>query len=693
MAISFDPDTCGDLAESARKEWLETNGLGGFASASVSGLHTRRYHGLLVAAVRPPVERHVLLSKLEETILFADGSRIEFGTNRFPGETVHPEGYKLQTAFRLDPFPISTFRTNGVEIEKTVLMPYGENTTVIRYRIKRDAEQTDGESNANQKLPVALELRPLVAFRDYHWLQRENGFTLAPPEIYAKQLRLAAVGGDVSLYLAHTASRVIIENVWYKQFEYLEEKARGFEFHEDLLNPCSIVFDLRFDEKTNETFFDVIASTQPQTDDVSKIASAFELSERVRRKQLVMHVMAQSPQETFARQETDDDFLHSLVCASDDFIVRRDVGGDAEELQTIVAGYHWFTDWGRDTMISLTGLALVTRRFEMAREILRAFAAYFRDGLIPNRFPDRNEEPEYNTVDGTLWFFHAAREYLRRTGDEQFIRDELYEKLRDSLAWHERGTLYDIRMTEDCLLRQGHTGVQLTWMDAKVNDWVVTPRTGKPVEIQALWYNALRTMEEFANKFGDKQTANHCGSLADGARASFHGLFWNSNEKCLYDVVGDDGKPDASVRPNQLFAVSLPFSLANGERARQIVQIAERDLLTPYGLRSLSPRDSRYRGRYEGDATARDSAYHQGTVWAWLIGAFITAYLKANGRTPETIAKARGWLEGFRSHLTDAGLGQVSEIFDGDAPHTPRGCIAQAWSVAEILRCEFEELV
>jgi predicted glycogen debranching enzyme len=382
-----------------------------------------------------------------------------------------------------------------------------------------------------------------------------------------------------------------------------------------------------------------------------------------------------------------DAYRRALYGAAEQFIVQR-----GSHRSSVIAGYHWFTDWGRDTMISLPGLALTTEKFVTARDILSAFADNLSEGMIPNRFPDEGDQPEYNTVDATLWFVHAIGEYLRRTNDISFIRGNLYSGLIQIVDWHERGTRYGIRVTDDGLLRSGEEGVQLTWMDAKVGDWVVTPRTGKAVEIQALWYNALCQLEKIAARLSDQRTADYCRKLADRASKSFNEKFWNDEAACLFDVVRDDGTMDASLRPNQIFAVSLPFSMLSEERALSVVQVVERELLTPYGLRSLAPSDPAYRGRYEGDSVARDGSYHQGTVWGWLMGPFITASLKIQGRTAESIAQARERLKNFRQHLMDAGIGQVSEIFDGDPPHTPRGCIAQAWSVAELLRCEVEEL-
>ncbi|MCA1628874.1 MAG: amylo-alpha-1,6-glucosidase [Acidobacteria bacterium] len=669
----------------------------GFASSTITGENTRRYHGLLVAADPPPTRRVVLLSKLEE-VLVVGGARFELSTNLYQPGVVSPQGYLQQTGFRLDPFPVFTYRAGDFEIEKKVFMQHCQNTTVVRYGF-----------TAPRGAKARLELRPLVAFRDYHSLAREALDIFLRAEMKKGLLRLGRRDDSLALFLAHDARSVSVEGLWYRNFEYAEERERGFDCHEDLFNPCLLTFDV-----SSGSSCDIIASTERR--DAGE-AALLEDSERARRRGLSLSILEVNTQASAkddntasssgvkderddgieaAEQDVDEDIaggeeraehLKSLARAADQFVVRR-----GESLSTVIAGYHWFTDWGRDTMISLTGLALVSRRFEEARETLLAFAASLDQGLIPNRFPDAGERPEYNTADATLWFVNAVGEYLRRARDEQFVREKLYEPLLEIIRWHERGTHYGIRMAEDSLLRAGDVDAQVTWMDVKLGDYLVTPRTGKPVEIQALWYNALRTVEALARRFGDEPTRNRCRATADAARASFNGLFWNEAEDCLYDCVSDAGEPDDSLRPNQIFAVSLPHAITTGERARSVVRKVEQELLTPFGLRSLSPRHPAYRGRYEGDAYSRDTAYHQGTVWAWLLGPFVTAYLKVNDRSPESVAAARGWLGNFRAHLREAGLGQVSEIFDGDAPHAPRGCIAQAWSVAEILRCELEEV-
>ena len=373
-----------------------------------------------------------------------------------------------------------------------------------------------------------------------------------------------------------------------------------------------------------------------------------------------------------------DQLISTLNAAADQFIVAR------ERCKTVIAGYHWFADWGRDTMIALPGLTLATGQAEIAKSILAEFANHVDQGMLPNRFPDAGETPEYNTVDATLWFFEAVRALLQYTNDYDFVRTTLYSVLTDIIDWHVKGTRYNIHVDSDGLLFSGEPGVQLTWMDAKVGDWVVTPRTGKAVEIQALWYNALRVMEDLAEKFGDKANQKQYKTMAASARKSFNEQFWNEQTGYLYDVVNGDER-DAAIRPNQVIAISLANSMVSTARAKNILRVVERELLTPRGLRTLSPNDSRYIGRYEGDPRSRDGSYHQGTVWPWLMGPYITAYMKTFGEKAGR-KFATEWLTNFEGHLTEACLGQVSEIFDGDHPHTPRGCVAQAWSVAELLR-------
>ncbi len=652
--IEFGEGFCRDLKEATAREWLETNGLGGFASSTVAGLNTRRYHGLLVAATRPPVGRTALLSKLEETLVVG-GRRHELSANQYPG-VVHPQGYRLMNRFRLDPFPVFTYLIEDFELEKSVVMLHGENTTCVRYTLRRiDSGETD----------VRLEVRPLIAFRDYHALTHENGALDSRVRVEEGSLTVAPYDGLPALHFAHEGGEVEAGGCWYRNFIYAEEQARGLDATEDLFSPFALKFDL-----STRGDAAVIASTERRD-----AARAEELirAEVERRGE----VLQSSP--------SDDEAVRALTAAADRYVVARG------SQKTVIAGYHWFGDWGRDTMIALPGLTLVTRRFDVARSIIEEFARYVSRGMLPNRFTEGDEVPEYNTVDATLWYFEAARALTAYTGDSEFVRAKLYDVLREIIDWHERGTRYGIRVDADGLLAAGEEGVQLTWMDAKVGDHVITPRRGKPVEIQALWYNALRVSEEFARGFGLDDDVRKFAAMAERTRLSFNVQFWNEEAGCLYDVVNGDAR-DASLRPNQIFAVSLRHSMLSDERARRVVEAVERDLLTPYGLRSLAPTDPRYSGRYGGGPAERDAVYHQGAVWAWLIGPFITAYLKVNGRSPESGARTRALLNPLLVHLKEACLGHVSEIFDGDAPHAPRGAVAQAWSVAELLRALVEDV-
>jgi len=667
--IKFGPRICRDLAAAASREWLETNGLGGFASSTITGLNSRRYHGLLVAATRPPVGRVVLLSKLEETIII-DDKRYDLSVNQYPGVT-HPNGHHYLKSFRLDPFPIFVYEVDGIEIEKLVFIVNGENTTVVRYRARwlnpwTLATTAGPDITAGR---FVLEIRPLIAFRDYHSLAHENASIDPTLRLQNGLATTRPYTGMPELHLAHNSAEVAGTGHWYRDFEYELERQRGLDYREDLFNPMVLRFDM-----TNDRTADLIASTEPRD---ARHAAEYQAKEVDRRER----IEKASP--------SDDPVARSLFRAADQYIVDRGGG------KSVIAGYHWFGDWGRDTMISLPGLTLVTGRAYVARDILGEFSRYVDRGMLPNRFPDEGETPEYNTVDASLWLFEAIRAYAAYTGDYQFIQEDLYQVLKDIIDWHIRGTRYGIRIDQDGLLSSDADGVQLTWMDAKVGDHVVTPRRGKAVEIQALWFNALRVMEELANRFEDSTTALGCSQLTERAAESFNRLFWNDEVGCLYDVVDGENR-DASIRPNQIFAVSLPHSMLSRDRARQVVMVVERHLLTPYGLRSLAPGDPQYIGRYDGGVWERDTAYHQGTVWAWLMGPFITAYMKVSRASQESAEAARSraaeWLEYFNQHLEEACLGHVSEIFDADSPHSPQGCVAQAWSTAELLRAACEDI-
>ena len=643
--IKFDSDICTNFVAASSREWLETNGIGGFASGTISGANMRRYHGILTAATKPPLGRVTMVSKLEETVVI-DGEPFELSANQYPG-SVHPRGFQYLTSFRLDPFPVWTYALGSFEVEKRLFMPHGRNAAVVTYKVKSKKRRKDHR--------IEMTLRPLLSFVDYHHLQHQTDRFNGDLGEIAGAVEMRPMPDLPSIYFSHNGSNVLKTGYWYRDFEYAIEQERGFDFREDLYQPFEITFDLA----STATF---IASA----DELLEVSEAAKLErgEVKRRKSLI------------EKSSVTSEVEKELVLAADQFIVER---GDGH---SVIAGYPWFSDWGRDTMIALPGLTLSTNRPEIARGILLQFAQNASEGMLPNRFPDEGETADYNTVDATLWYFEAIRAYVENTGDEKFVRDNLYAAQVEIIVWHLRRTRYNIHVDTDGLLYAGEPGVQLTWMDAKIGDLVITPRTGKAVEIQALWYNALMVMADLAERFGDDEARAKYLSMADLAKLSFNAVFWNEAEQCLYDVV-ENGNRDGSIRPNQIFAASLHHSMLDEERARMVVDKIETELLTPVGLRSLSPKDPKYVPIYIGSPFERDSAYHQGTIWAWLIGGFVDAYRRVY---PERKDRVKELLSGFEEQLLEAGIGQISEIFDGDPPHSPRGCPAQAWSVAELLR-------
>jgi predicted glycogen debranching enzyme len=538
-----------------------------------------------------------------------------------------------------------------MEIEKRVFLVHGHNTVVIEYDFRGLAPEPQPE--------VTFELRPLIAFRDYHSTTRWNDALDPDFGIEGDRVTLTPYQGVPSLHIGFGKAQIEKVGDWYYNFERDAEFERGFYDDEDLFNPLVSKYALGPGDSVS-----VIASLESPPAAESADLRGREVQRRA---------------ELICSSRYSDSFITSLTTAADQFIVRR--GG----LDTIIAGYHWFGDWGRDAMIALPGLTLATGRTEIARGILETFARHVDRGMLPNRFPDDGADAEYNTVDAALWMFEAAHAYLNQTHDWSFVENKLYDPLAGIIEWYQRGTRFGIKVEADGLVHAGEAGSQLTWMDAKVGDVVATPREGKPVEIQALWYNALRIMEHVARKFGRLTEAASYATMADLARRSFNAAFWYGDGGYLYDVI-DGERRDASSRPNQILAVSLSHSMLDSARAQAVVEAVERELLTPRGLRSLAPSDPRYRGRYVGDAATRDMTYHQGTVWPWLAGPFFTAWLKVHGTDEGSRKTVKAWLAQFEEHLNQAGLGQVSEIFDGDAPFEARGCIAQAWSVGELLR-------
>jgi predicted glycogen debranching enzyme len=613
---------------------------------TVSGANTRRYHGLLVASLQPPVDRYVMLAKVDEDVAMG-GDWTALGTNQYPG-AIHPEGYKKLHSFRLDPFPTWSFVVDGAVVEKRLFLVHGQQTVVVRYRATR---------------PCALRVTPFLAFRDFHALGHANAlFDGSVDEVVqgaCRRLAMRPYPGLPSMLIHHNGQRFDRSGAWYYATEYLEELARGLDYREDLFSIGSLFFELT---PERDAWFVATLDRDLTCDD--GLLKELEAAERLRR-----------------MPESEDPFIARLARAADQFLVHR-----ADGKPTAIAGYPWFADWGRDTMIALPGLLLARRLHDEARDVLRAFVKYIDRGVIPNRFADRPADPlEYNTADATLWMFQAAQAYVAATGDRAFLRDEFYPVAKEAIAWHERGTHHGIRVDpSDGLLISGGEGTQLTWMDARVDGRVVTPRHGKPVEINALWYNALRFMAEWAASFEPNASSEYARS-ASRVEAAFAPTFWNPLRRCLYDVVTERG-PDARLRPNQIFAVSLPFPLLSVAQRIDVVRAVETHLLTHVGLRTLAPGDPGYVGSYRGGPAQRDGAYHQGTVWPWLLGPFVRAYLKVFGRSPERIAYCQGLFRGLELHMGEGCLGLVSEVFDGDPPFAPGGAPAQAWSVAELLQ-------
>jgi len=664
-AIELGRDVLGSFDATSRREWLVTNGIGGFAAGTLSLINTRRYHGLLVAALRPPVDRVALVSKLDVMAEYG-GERVPLSTNEYADGTIAPQGFCQLEAFRLEGLiPVWTWLIADTRLEQRLWMRHGENTTYVQFTRIGGSEE------------LRLSIEPLCTYRDYHWqLRGDRPFRVLP---LSDGVRIVASDGARPYRLLSERADVTIEPAMYWSFRHRAESARGLDDVEDLLRPA--IFRVALAPGQTHVVILTAETHEPLSPDQALVVE----------QQRQLEICAQfSRVHPSATASADLLLLDRLALEADQFLVeRRDAQGTPLGT-TVIAGYPWFSDWGRDTMIALPGLTMATGRNELAASVLRTFARFVSQGMVPNRFPDTGDAPEYNTVDASLWFFVAVHQYLHATDDRGFAA-EIYPTLRDVLDWHVRGTRFGIRMdSADALLRAGEAGVQLTWMDAKVGDWVVTPRIGKPVEINALWFNAASIMSALAGELGQVQDQAEYVALAARIRASFEPAFWFEQGGYLYDVVdGPEGEPDAmgrrrdsSLRPNQIFALSLPYALLSGERARRTLERCAAELWTPVGLRSLAPGDARYVARYRGGPVERDGAYHQGTVWTWLLGAFATAHYRVHADA----AAALDLLRAIRPHLREACIGQVSEIMDAGAPFEPRGCFAQAWGVAELLR-------
>jgi predicted glycogen debranching enzyme len=668
--ITFHGDQLRDYDFSSHREWLITNGVGGFASSTLSGSNTRRYHALLVASMKPPLERVTFLSKLEETVR-AESSAYELSSNQYPG-VIHPQGHLLLDHFNDTPTPQFTYRLGSdILLQKTIWMEYGGNTVYVRYKLLQSGSS------------IQLKLAPLICRKSYHQEMRREAapsFHLYPID---SGLSVQFDGTQDRLHLSAREMRCEPADYWHMNIEHMRERERGMDWLEDLYCPAHFVCDM--DEHEEITF---IASMDDEWSD------PMESYRRVLTRQ----------KKLLDRSPVNDPFLSKLVLASDCFLMDRKTHVKSSlrlERSTILAGYHWFSDWSRDTMISIPGICICTGKESVARDIILSYANYIDQGMLPNRFPDSGTVAEYNNVDGTLWYFQAIWAYLHGydalcpnyyeiitrppahlSGEKLWTLHAIIPKLTDIIDWHVRGARYGIHMDpSDHLLWAGYPGTQLTWMDAKIGDRAFTSRVGKPVEVNALWCNALHILAELLKICGMDGKAYE--EMARQAMQSFSRSFVRPDHLGLYDVIGNDFT-DASIRPNQIFAISLPFSPLEKYTWTDILIMVQDHLLTPVGLRTLSPQDPEYRGYYAGNAWERDGAYHQGTVWPWLLGHYVLAHYRVHS----DISVAESLLAGLERHLEEAGVGSISEIFDGDSPHAPQGAIAQAWSVAEILRAK-----
>ncbi|MBQ4530648.1 MAG: amylo-alpha-1,6-glucosidase [Lachnospiraceae bacterium] len=645
------------FSEGIQREWVITNGIGGYAGSSIIGAHTRKHNGMLIASLHAPVERYMVLSKINEEIKI--GEKVySFATNQRPGGN-NEEGQKYLQRFSYQYLPEFTYYAEGIFLTKTISMEYGKNTVAIGYDMVGGSKES------------TLKLVPLFNYRDHHERSEraelkfdisntKDSISLVPHANKDVKIRMFISEGQISAR----------EEIYDVDMELQTEISTGMTCIENNYTPYEILVSLKPGEHKRISVVCTI-----ERDEVEK--DAFKIIEEEKKRCVALEEQA----------GLKDDFANTLVHAADQFIVKRESTGG----KTVLAGLPWFTDWGRDTMLALQGLTLVTKRFEDAREILKTFAKYVKKGLVPNMFPDEGLEPLYNTVDGSMWYFYSVWKYLEYTGTEEdykFIQEEIYPKLKEIIHYYKEGTDFSIYMDEDYLIHAGDGLDQVTWMDVRVGEWVVTPRHGKPVEISALWYNALKVMEVLAERFGDSDKTAY-GELAEKVKVSFVEKFWNEEKKCLYDVVEEDGK-DGKIRSNQIWAVSLPFTMLPEDKAKSVVDTVVSHLYASYGLRSLSPEDPEYKGIYVGKLHDRDAAYHQGTSWAFPLGGLITAYLKVYGDRKEGKEYARKLVDPLEDHLMDGCIGSIAEIFDGNEPNISRGCYAQAWSVGEILRAYVE---
>ncbi len=626
------------------KEWIYTNGIGGYASSTITGCNTRRYHGLLVASFNPPTDRKVLVSKLEEKITDISGSGFELSTNQYNG-SVHPEGFKFLTSFERKPFPLYLFNTGNCKLEKTVFMVQRTNTVVVEYCNK--GEET-----------FELSVIVFLTNRDYHALIKESEYYNFWTEGTANTKTIYAYYGAKPVYINHNNGQWKPKGYWHKDYVYSREKERGLDFNEDTYAAGEISYQLKPGEKVYITFSTEGEMLQANAEKLKQQELGYQQS---------------------VSAKTKDIFFNDLSIAANQFVVHRKSTNSA----TIIAGYHWFADWGRDTMIAMRGICIALNKQEEAKLIIRTFLQYLDGGMLPNRFPDWGEQPEYNTIDATLWLFVVLHDYFETFRDNAFIK-EVYPKLKLIIESHIAGTRYNIHITAEGFLFGGEGIAQLTWMDARIGDYVVTPRHGCPVEVNILWYNALRIFDSFSTQLKKKNTFTRYIDLFE---KNFQTFFWNEAFGSLNDVVIPGAMPDSSIRPNMIYAVSLPHSVLDDVKQQRIVTLVQQKLFTPFGLRTLEKNHPDFKPTYQGDTWQRDNAYHQGTVWPFLISDFFMAYLKINSFSKKSVLQVKQWILPLKEHFyNDSCLHGISEIFDGDEPTTGKGTIQQTWSVGALLQ-------
>lgn len=655
--------------EGIKREWAVTNGIGGYAGSSMIGAHSRTHQGYLIASLHAPIERYLVFSKINETATVGT-STVSFETSQHcaSGKTVYTEGQKFLTSFIYDGSVHYTYETDNFSFEKHITLKRNANVCAVSY------ELTAGDSDCT------FTLTPLFNYREhsesstpdtlkFETFTEDRTFYLVPEKNKDIAIRFQTSEGTFS-------ERETVYDIDMQLQIEVDLETDGLDCHY-----CPVDLSIAVPANTTKKV-SILCSIGDVNERPAPVSGTEAFS--------ILEENARCHAELFEKAGYHDSFANQLVLASDQFLTYR----ESTKMMTVLAGLPWFTDWGRDTMIAFTGLTLCTKRFKEAEEILLTFARYIRHGIVPNMFPDDNMPPLYNTVDASLWYFYAVYQYLHynpAAEAEAFVKEQIFPHLKEIISAYEKGTDFSIYMEDDGLIHAGSGLDQITWMDVRVGDWVATPRHGKPVEINALWYNALRIMESLCEKFDEDASAYR--TRANQVKESFNAKFWDSANQCLFDVVDGD-EPDDHIRPNQVYAVSLPFSLLPEEQEKAVVALVEKELFVGCGLRSLAPDHPDYHGIYCGALAKRDAAYHQGTAWGFLLGGFFSAYMKVNHHSSSAAANAVRMLEPVRKHLTDSGcIGSISEIFDGDAPHNPRGCYAQAWSVGEVLRCYCEDIL